>query len=79
MSRLESLRWGKLHVYLSDDCVNVYYWVRYKMYSVKCTINKDNSLHVVNQHNVLLPATFWHALGDQSDKIITYLMLKGCK
>jgi len=46
------------------------------MYRVRCTLNSDNSLCVANDSGKLLPAMFWHHLGGQSDKIITYLMLK---
>ena len=75
----DQLRWGKLHVYLYDTHMIVYYWDKYKMYRTECFLNSDNSLNVKNESGKLLPAMFWHALDEQSHKIITYLMLKGCK
>ena len=73
----DSYHWGKLHAYPTDGTyLRIYYWVRMKMYRVQCTLNRDNSLCVKNGTDKLLPSMFWHHLGEQSDKIITYLMLK---
>ena len=73
---MSDFKWGKLSVYTNDDHLTIYYWVKMKMYVVRCTLNRDNSLCVACDNGKLLPSMFWHHLGEQSDKIITYLMLK---
>lgn len=72
----DQLKWGKLHVYLYDTFIRVYYWDAHRFYQTECVLNSDNSLHVTNKSDKLLPAMYWHSLDEQSDKIITYLMLK---
>ena len=79
MSGFEGKRWGDIRAFLNPTNVRVYYWVKYKMYKAVCTLNRDNSLCVLNEGTELLPPSFWFALDKESDKIITYLMLKGCK
>lgn len=75
--RSKQLRWGKLHVYTyaDNDNLRVYWWHHMKMYMVQLKLNSDNSLHMYD-YNYLMPAQMWHDIAAQSDKIITYLMLK---
>lgn len=71
-------KWGKLSVYLYDEYVRVYFWEGSKMYHAEYSLNKDGSLAERNSCGKLLPSRMWHELNAHSDKIITYLMLKGC-
>lgn len=70
-----SYRWGKLHVYTNGEQLRAYWWHGTKMYVVSLKLNSDNSLHMY-KYDYLMPSEMWHDIAAQSDKIITYLMLK---
>lgn len=72
---MSDFKWGKLHVYTNGEHLRVYWWKRMKMYAVKLKLNDDNSLHMY-EYNYLMPSEMWHDIAAQSDKLITYLMLK---
>lgn len=73
---MSDYKWGKLHVYLKEDYVRVYFFVGMTMYCAHYALNSDNSLNERNMGTTLLPALMWHEIAKHSDKIITYLMLK---
>jgi hypothetical protein len=70
-------RWGKLRLYTHGDNDNLraYWWNNMEMHVVSFKLNDDNSLHMYG-NDKLIPAQMWHDIAAQSDKIITYLMLK---
>lgn len=74
---MSDFKWGKLNVYTygKEDHIQVYWWKRMKMHRVKLKLNSDNSLHMF-EYDYLMPSEMWHDIAAQSDKIITYLMLK---
>lgn len=73
---MSDFKWGKLHVYARDDYLRVYWfdWVS-KIHAVHLKLNSDNSLHMF-EYDYLMPSQMWHDIAAQSDRIITYLMLR---
>lgn len=72
---MSDFRWGKLNVYTKENHLRVYWWNNMNMYVVSFKLNSDNSLHMYD-YDYLMPSQMWHDIAAQSDKIITYLMLK---
>lgn len=73
---MSDFNWGKLHVYVRGDVLRVYWFDRrMQIYAVHLKLNSDNSLHMF-EYNYLMPAQMWHDIAAQSDRIITYLMLR---
>lgn len=72
----DNYRWGKLRLYPQDGTyLRAYWWNNMQMHVVSFKLNSDNSLHMYGTAK-LMPAQMWHDIAAQSDKIITYLMLK---
>lgn len=74
---MSDFEWGELHVYAyrADNHIQVYWWKGMEMFRVKLKLNSDNSVHMYD-YNYLMPSQMWHDIAAQSDKIITYLMLR---
>lgn len=73
---MSDYKWGKLHVYTRDEHLRVYWFNHHtRLHAVHLKLNSDNSLHMY-AYDYLMPSEMWHDIAAQSDKIITYLMLK---